>query len=103
MHVIDDKTRVMNALRDAQGNLTRAARLLGVSKQYFISVVKRLELTTWASELRIRYGAPLTGRPPNAVRDYLDTVAPRPRKRREVHKRQNDVVQGEKPPATPLT
>ena len=95
MYVIHDKERVTAALRDSKGNITRAAMLLGVSKPYFVAVVKKLELTSWASDLRTLHGAPPTGRPPNALLDYLDTVAYRPRKRRKGKKPVNNV--------TPLT
>lgn len=93
MHVVEDKPRVTAALKNANGNIARAAVLLGVSRPYLSAVVKRLELTAWAVELRVKYGAPSTGRPPNAVLEYLDTVAHIPAKKpRRGKKASGDVV-----------
>lgn len=82
MCLADDKARVEAALRDTKGNVTRAAMILDVSKPYLLNLVRRLELSAWASDLRKQHGAPSTGRPPNVVLDALDEVAYRPRKRR---------------------
>lgn len=60
----DSPRRLRAALRRERGNLTRTARLLGVSKPYLVELVTEQGLNEFARALRQENGQPSTGRPP---------------------------------------
>jgi len=58
-----DIQRLKNAILMNEGNLTRSAALLEVSKQHVMSLVKRHGLNEWARDVRLAHGHPHRGTP----------------------------------------
>jgi len=63
MHLSRDITRLRAAIKLAAGNLTRAAKTLGVSKPYCMELVRRAGLNDWARGIRQENHQPATGHP----------------------------------------
>jgi len=59
----DDPERLRAAIAEAGGNISRAAKALGITKPYAMSLVKKFELNDFARGLRENNGLPSTGRP----------------------------------------
>jgi hypothetical protein len=55
--------RLKETLMRTGGNITRAARILKISKPYAMILTKRFGMTEFARELRAKNGFPATGRP----------------------------------------
>ena len=68
----DTKT-LKKSILENQGNLTRAAAFLEVSKQHVMNLVKRFGLTEWARQIRIENGHPPTGNPTSRPRRVKKT------------------------------
>lgn len=64
MFLCYDEYRLRQALQYTNGNITRAAEFLCVSKPYVMGLVKKFSLNDWARGLREASGVPRTGRPP---------------------------------------
>lgn len=59
----DDTDRLRAAIQLARGNITHAARTLGVTKPYCFELVRQAGLNEWARKLREDHGQPNTGHP----------------------------------------
>jgi hypothetical protein len=55
--------KLKRAIVETEGNLTRAAYLLDVSKAHVMALARRWGLNDWARDIRIKYGHPPAGRP----------------------------------------
>lgn len=66
-HLSDDPQRLRAALLEADGVITRAAKLLGTTKPYTMNLVRRFALNEWARTLRRQRGLPSTGRFPRPI------------------------------------
>lgn len=64
----EDKSRIKAALLLERGNITRAAKRLGVSKTHGMNLMKLFSLGAWALRIRKKHGLPSTGRPPTKFR-----------------------------------
>lgn len=69
-HLSDDLPRFRKAIQDRQGNISRAAKDLGVSKVHAMNLVKRHGLNDWARALRVQNGCSPTGKP-KAIRPVV--------------------------------
>jgi len=63
MKLSSDLPRLRAALEAAQGNISRAAKALEITKPYAMELVRRHKLNEWACELRERNGQGATGYP----------------------------------------
>lgn len=59
----NDTNRLKGAIIKTEGNLTRAATALKVSKQHIMALVRRHGLNDWARDLRVAHGHPPAGNP----------------------------------------
>lgn len=58
-----DLDRLVAAIVESQGNLTRTSKLLGVSKQHVMALARKQGLNDWARQIRIENGIPPVGNP----------------------------------------
>jgi hypothetical protein len=58
-----DIERLKGAITLMEGNLTQAARVLGISKQHVMALTRRYQLNEWARKLRVSNGHPPHGNP----------------------------------------